>query len=359
MKVNSNRDISFKGFYNNKALKKGLEFAADNGALFAASTTLCFSMFARPASIMMAPHTDKENKIMACAKSITSSISQFFLTLLLSKPIAGSIEKIGKNPQKYLKPETIKTFQNGCKEITESKSYEFATQMFKLGVGMIVAMPKAILTAAGMPFILEKVFHKQKPKHEDGDFEDSNDKFVKHEHDFDDFDDDDDKEEVSFKGKERLTRVIGKTLDNKKLQKVAEKQKDSNFVMHIVAATDTLTTATFIHETFRSDDIEEKRKKALIYNAGFSTGLSIVTSYIIDSLTKKPTEKFIENFKKANRNGQNLDKQLKGIKVAKPIVLVGCVYYMIIPFISTILAEIADHDPRFDIPHKHNKKSKK
>ena len=331
-----------------------MEFAADNGALFAATTTLCFSMFARPASIMLAPHTDKENKIMACAKSITSSISQFILTLMLSRPIAGSIEKIGKNPQKYLKPQTIKTFQNGCKEITESKSYEFATQMFKLGVGMIVAMPKAILTAAGMPFILEKVFHKPKPKHENNDH-DYDDRFIKNEQmrdDFDDFDEVDDSDEISFKGKERLTRTIGKTLDNKRLQKVAEKRKDSNFVMHIVAATDALTTATFIHETFRSDDIEEKRKKALIYNAGFSTGLSIVTSYIIDSLTKKPTEKFIENFKKANRNGHNLDKQIKGIKVAKPIILVGCVYYMIIPFISTILAEIADHDPRFDIPHK-------
>lgn len=28
MKVNSNRDISFKSIYTNKALKKGLEFAA-------------------------------------------------------------------------------------------------------------------------------------------------------------------------------------------------------------------------------------------------------------------------------------------------------------------------------------------
>ena len=40
MKVNSDRAISFKGFYNNKVLKKGLEFASDNGALFAATTTL-------------------------------------------------------------------------------------------------------------------------------------------------------------------------------------------------------------------------------------------------------------------------------------------------------------------------------
>ena len=62
MKVNSNRDISFKSIYTNKALKKGLEFAASDTGLFAASTTLAFSMLVRPISIWAAPHTKKENK---------------------------------------------------------------------------------------------------------------------------------------------------------------------------------------------------------------------------------------------------------------------------------------------------------
>lgn len=122
--------------------------------------------------------------------------------------------------------------------------------------------------------------------------------------------------------------------------------------MHIIAATDALTTATFIHETNRSDKIEEKRKKAVIYNAGISTTLSITSSYILDGLTKNPTEKFIQKFKEANKLDPNLDKQVEGIKIAKPIILVGCVYYMLIPFISTFLADIADHNPKLDIPHK-------
>lgn len=62
MKVNSNRDISFKSIYTNKALKKGLEFAAQDGAMFSATTILALSMLARPAAIALAPHTDKENK---------------------------------------------------------------------------------------------------------------------------------------------------------------------------------------------------------------------------------------------------------------------------------------------------------
>ena len=55
------------------------------------------------------------------------------------------------------------------------------------------------------------------------------------------------------------------------------KYKDSNFPMHIVAATDALTTATFIHQTNNSKQIDENRKKALIYNAGISIGLSIIS----------------------------------------------------------------------------------
>ena len=66
MKVNSNRDISFKSIYTNKALKKGLEFAAQDGAMFSATTILALSMLARPAAIALAPHTDKENKKVAC-----------------------------------------------------------------------------------------------------------------------------------------------------------------------------------------------------------------------------------------------------------------------------------------------------
>ncbi len=336
MKVNSNRDISFKGFYNNKALKKSLEFAADYGAMFAATTTLALSTFARPAAIMLAPHTDKENKKFACAKSLASSVAQFILTFIIATPMGNAIKNIDKNPNKFLKPETINNLQKTSKNLVESKNYEFATQLFKLGSGLIVSIPKAILTAACMPFILQKIFHKPKRSKNKENSETNNINF-------------------KSKGSEKLSKGIGKILDKKWLQNFSEKYKDSNFVMHIVALTDALTTGTFIHEVYRSENIEERRKKAVMYNAGISTALSIGTGYLADKLMDKPTEKFIEKFKNANKGQPNLEKQLLGIKVAKPILIVGSVYYMIIPFISTILADIADHDPRFDLPHKKHK----
>ena len=91
-----------------------------------------------------------------------------------------------------------------------------------------------------------------------------------------------------------------------------------------------------------SKKIEERRKLPVVYNAFISTGLSITSSYAIDRLMEKPTEKFIEKFKEANKNAPKLDKYLEGIKIAKPILIMGCVYYMFIPFISTFLAELAD-----------------
>ena len=330
MKVNSQRDISFKGFYNNKALKKGLEFAADNGALFAATTTLGFSAIVRPAAIWLAPHTDKENKKLACAKSISSSGAGFLLTLALSLPLSKAIKKMDKNPKKYLKPETIKNLKDGCEKLEESKSYTIATQMFKLGIGLVVAAPKAILTCAGMPFIMQKLFHKPKTQKKN------------------------EQQNLTFKGKcnEKLAHEIGKVLDKKSIQKFSNKYKDSNFPMHIIAGTDIINTAAFVDSLERSDKIEENRKKALIYNASISTLLSIISGYIFDKLLDKPAEKFIENFKKANRGLPNLEKQVEGFKIAKPILIVGGIYYMIIPFISTFLADIADHNPKLDLPHK-------
>lgn len=293
MKVNSR-------FYHNKTLKKGLEFAADNGALFAASTTLALSGTVRPISILLTPKTDKENKKIACAKSLSSSAVNFLMTFGLSMPLMIAMKKIDNNPKKYLKSETIKAY--------DKKSYEFATQMFKLGLGLAIAVPKAIMTAAGLPYIMQGLFPEKK-------------------------------EGLSFKGRSELAEKIGKVLDNKKFQNFSNNHKNSNFPMHIFSGADVLTTATFINQTAKSNKINDERKKVLMYNAGISTGLSILSGYILDGLTEEPTKRFIENFKKANKGLPNLDKQVEGIKIVKPIFLLAGVYYTLIPLISTYLAE--------------------
>ena len=314
MKVNKSRDISFKSIYTNKAVKKGLELASSNGALFGASATVAFSAL-RPLSIMCTPKTDKENRKIAAAKSVTSSLINFGLMLAFSVPLAASIKKIDNNPEKYLKKETIKTLKETGKELTDSKGYVFGTQLFKLGIASVVAIPKAIMTASGMPYIVN-VFSAHKK---------NNDK------------------NISFKGiTDKTAEQLGKTLNNKKMVKFTDKYKNSNFPMHINAITDTIATLTFIFQAQKSKRIEENRKNALIYNAGISTALSIAGGYTIDKLLDKPTYKFIEMYKHINKSDKNLAKQIQGIKIAKPFLILGTIYYALIPLISTFLAEKAD-----------------
>lgn len=322
MKVNqkNSRDISFNGFWNNRLVKKGLEFAAENGTLFAATTTLALST-ARPLVILATPNTDKKNKQIASAKSITSTINGYLIALLASMPLSRAIKRIDKNPEKYLKQETINNLKEKGEELTKSKAYSMATQLFKLGLGFIIAAPKAILTAIGTPYLL-KLFNPEETLQEAENIT---------------------KEGLTFKGKNDLSSGIGKILDKKKLQNFVKKYKDSNFPMHIIAATDTLSTAAFIHQTRKNKNLEQKDKAPLIYNSIISTGLSITSTYIIDHLTQGKTDRLIEKYKKINKNDPNLSKQIEGIKIAKPILIAGIVYYIAIPLISTFLADRIKH----------------
>lgn len=313
MNVNTNRDISFKSIYTNRTVKKGLELASSNGALFGASATVAFSAI-RPLSIMCTPKTDKENRKIAAAKSITSSLINFALMLLVSIPLAKSIKKIDDSPTKYLKNETIKKLKENKKELTDSKGYVFATQLFKLGIAGIVAVPKAIMTAYGMPHIVNMFSQKNQNQNNN----------------------------ISFQGiTNSAAKGIGKTLDKNSMLKFTEKFKNSNFPMHINAITDTIATLAFMHQANKNNRIEDSRKKALLYNAGISTVLSIAGGYTIDKLLDKPTERFIEKYRKINSAEKNLTKQIQGIKIAKPFLILGTIYYIFIPLISTFLAEKA------------------
>ena len=96
MKVNSynKSNISFDGFMNSKLLKKSLQFAAENGTLFAATTTLALSTTARPLAILATPKTDKKNKQVACVKSLTSTGIGYLIALAVTNPFARSIKKL-------------------------------------------------------------------------------------------------------------------------------------------------------------------------------------------------------------------------------------------------------------------------
>lgn len=324
MKVNS---IAQK-IYKSQTIKKGLEFAADNSALFIAGTSLALSAVVRPLSILAAPQADKENKKLACAKSVSSATVGYLLMLGVSSPIARGVKRIDKNPEKYLKQTTRKLLKDEGQKLQDSKAYQLATQTFKLGLGFLIAYPKAIMTSALIPPIMKNLFQDKKenpptiePKHQTISTQ-----------------------KIAFKGRlgESLSKGMGKVLDSDFVIKNANKLKDTDFAMHTIALTDTVSTVAFIHENNKNKNIDEKRKKVLNYNCAISTGLCIAGGYTVDKLLEKPFKNFSDNFAKANKNSPKLAKYLEGLKIVKPAIIFGGIYYGIIPFVSTFLADKFD-----------------
>lgn len=316
--------MKVQAIYNSKLFKKGLEFAADNGALFAAGTSLVLSTVARPIAILATPNTDKENKKYACAKSFSSSAIGYLLMLLASKPVSRAVKNIDENPSQYLKKTTIENLKQSGKSLAHSKKYQFASQLFKLGLGFIIAVPKSIMTCALIPPIMAGLFKKKN--------EPDNNPHAKN---------------ISFeglytKGINPLSKGIGKLIDTRFIQKMSDKFHNTNFEQHIISLTDILATGTFIHQTAKNKKIEESRKKTLMYNAGISTGLCIAGGYALNRILKNPADKFIEKFSKINKNDAKLDKYIEGIRVAKPVLILGGIYYIIIPVLSTFFAERVD-----------------
>lgn len=297
--------MKVQSIYTNRIFKKGLEFASDNSALFVGTVSLALSTVARPIAIMSTPNTNKENKKYACIKSLASSAVGYGLMLGASLPVSNAIKEIDKNKSKYLKPQTLA-------KLSTPKKYAFATQLFNLGLGFLIAVPKSMLTCALIPPFMSKIFPKKENQQKN----------------------------VSFTG--NLSKGIGKLIDTNAVQKLTEKFHNTNFEQHIMCLTDVVATGAFITQTAKNKKIEQDRKNALMYNAGISTGLCIAGSYIIDKALKKPTEKFIENFRKANKKSPKLEKYVEGIRVAKPALILGGIYYIIIPVISTFLADRFD-----------------
>lgn len=311
--------MKVQAIYNSKILKRGLEFAADNGSLFVATASLALSTVARPIAIMATPKTDIENKKYACAKSLASSATGYFLMLAASLPVAKSVKNIDKRPYEYLKKSTVENLKSGEKSLKASSRYKFATQLFKLGLGFLIAVPKSIMTCSLIPPFMAFLFNKKV----------NNDKKDK---------------KISFTGNgtRSLSKFIGKAMDTLPVQKMSEKFHNTNFEQHIISLTDAAATAAFVTQTANSKKIEQTRKKALMYNAAISTGFCIAGGYAINGAIEKPAEKFIRNFSKANKNSPKLEKYIEGIKVVRPALILGGLYYIVIPLISTFLADRLD-----------------
>lgn len=333
-KVSRNNNTSFKGFLNNKVLLKSLEKISEHGTSFAAGTSLAMSLTVRPLAILSTPDVEKENKQYACANSIGSGLIKFAMIEAIALPVENAVKKIDKNPEKYLKQQTIENLKAGSKNLVESRSYKLATQMLKLGTGFITAVPKSILTIALIPVLMDKMFNIKKKNDNLPKKDESNAHSAKI------------NKKVPFTGNltENVSKGIGKILDNTTVQEFVKKHqsKDKNIAKHLTAATDILLTSSFAYQTDRSDNIKENRKKALIYNNVISTAITLVGGYGIDSLIKKKAGKFIDKFSQINKADPKLHKYIEGINILRPALIFAGIYYGILPVFSTYMAEKID-----------------
>lgn len=340
MRINGNKNNftpSNKGLWNNKAVLKGLETISEHGSTFVAATTLAMALTARPLAIKLTPNTKKENKEYATTNSIASGLIKFAMVEAIAIPVENAIKKIDKNPEKFLSQKTIKTLQGSAKTLAESKNYKFATQVLKMGTGLITAIPKAMLTVALIPIIMDKLFPKKKEKiKQTKDYSLDSPVFSK------DFN----LGNPSFKGgiTTQTAKGIGKILENKGIQNAIKKysSNDTNIARNIAMATDVLLTTSFIVQTQKSKKIEKERKKSLIANNIISTGISLVGGLTIDNLIKKNTQGFIEKFKQANKNNPKLPKYIEGINILRPTLIFAGIYYGILPMFSTYIADKID-----------------
>lgn len=322
--------ISPNKIYNSPILKKGLAFASDNSALFAAGTSLVLSTAIRPIAIALTPKTEDENKKYAIAKSLSSSLVGFSIMALITTPVSKAIKLINQNPKSYLKQSTIDFFSTNGKTLQASKKYNFATQLFKLGLGFMIAAPKSIFTSKLISPMINKFFSKTK-KEEKKEINPEN------------------AQKISFKASpynsfydkyaDKIAKKIGSAIDTKAIQNLSEKFHKTIFEQHMMNATDILTTGVFVLKTMGDKKLEDKRKKVLSINSILSTGMCVLGGLGLNKILQKPIENFTSGFIKANKNSPDLAKYLEGIRVAKSTLILGGIYYILIPIISTFLAE--------------------
>ncbi len=315
----------------NKTVLNGLEKISEHGTTFTAGTSLLMSLTLRPISILSTPDTEKENKQYAVANSIGSGLIKFTLVEAVALPIEYAVKNIDKNPTKFLNKDTINALTNNSSKLADSRSYKLITQIMKLSVGFLTAVPKSMLTIALIPIIMDKIFtkkaaQKQQTQNIEPNIEQS--------------------KGANFTGKinENISKGLGKIINKKSVQNFATKyeNKDKDIAKHITAGTDILLTSSFAYQTNKSDKIKENRKKALIYNNVISTAITIVGGYGIDRLIKKQSTHFIEKFKQLHAGNPKLHKYIEGINILRPAIIFAAIYYGILPMFSTYTAEKVD-----------------
>lgn len=166
--VNKPAEINFSGLlsatkpfniYTNQKVKRFLELAHDNPAVFNAFFSLGLTCVLRPASIMVLPSDKKhanDNKY-ASAHSIASGLIGYGLSVIILSPISKGVKKVGKNLEELIKNPKLAYLK-------DKKAFDVAGKMINMIPETLIAAPRAAITIALIPPILKYVFGWEKKK---------------------------------------------------------------------------------------------------------------------------------------------------------------------------------------------------
>lgn len=321
MRIDNNSQTTFNGYLNNKYLLKTLESIAEHGASFSATTSFVMAVGVRPFAINHTPGVEKENKQYASSSSLASALIKLGIVEAIALPVENAVKKIDKTPKTLLSNEAYKFYKGNKHSIINSAKYRFGTQVIKLGTNLLTAVPKSLLTVALIPVLMDKIYNN------------SRDNLTS------------DKNKLSFKGGNNFfVKTILKILNNPKFQQFSEKFQnvEPDLAKHMSATTDALLSGSYALATLNNKKIQEDRKLPLVYNSLISTGITILGGYPLDNFLKKRTQGFIAKFAEANKNSPKLAKYLEGINIIRPALVFAGIYYVLLPMLSTFLAEKTD-----------------
>lgn len=145
-----------KSFYTSPALKKVLEFAADQQLVFGATFALLLTCILRPGAILVLPSKkNKDDQKYASAHSIASGIIGFAISTVVFTPISSGIKKFSENTKSYIQDQAHYL-------IKDANALKTAKTYLDRLPDIVTAIPKGLLTIALIPPILKYVFKLEK-----------------------------------------------------------------------------------------------------------------------------------------------------------------------------------------------------
>lgn len=142
---------------------------------------------------------------------------------------------------------------------------------------------------------------------------------------------------------EKIAEGLAKLLQTKAAKKIIEKTEahpkfNKNLIAHLMVAGSTLLSGFYVLKTLQNDKLDEKKKKTLAINQAAVFALSTIMAYSFDNMITKETKKIIDKFRELNHEHPKIEDHIKGIDIAKKIIIFGTMYRFIAPVIVTPIA---------------------